>query len=386
MTDAFRRHIFGATDLTRTGHLQKATALLQTALGGLSTLEARTAGQDAGAEPAGSHWPSSAKAPLGRLAQVFNALPGQGPALPLPGHGTVVAGAPGSFLSATFSNEAGTRSYKRYVPSCYAGQPVPLIVMLHGCTQSPDDFAAGTRMNFLAEERNCIVCYPAQTASANASKCWNWFNAAEQRRDRGEPSLIAGITRKVMQDYAIDRCRVYVAGLSAGGALAATMGELYPDLFAAIGVHSGLACGSASDVGSAFAAMRQGGRGAARGRAGSAGPRGEQDAVPAIVFHGDGDSTVHPSNGDDVIEQALHSAALRTTVERGRVAGGRSYRRTLHQDEGGRTVHEHWTIHGAGHAWSGGSSSGSSSDAHGPDASGEMLRFFLDHPRHGGLG
>ena len=282
------------------------------------------------------------------------------------------AAARGTFGETSFPGPAGNRSYKLYVPSCAeAGVALPLVVMLHGCTQSPDDFAAGTRMNDWAERDGFLVCYPAQTSSANGQRCWNWFKGADQRRDSGEPALIAGITRDVMARQPVDPTRVYVAGLSAGGALAATMGRRYPDLYAAVGVHSGLACGAAHDVNSAFAAMR-----------GGAGPHVAEDgaaAVPAIVFHGDRDTTVHPVNADEVAAQAISAAAVETASEDGTASNGRAYRRTRHVDAGGRTLVEQWTVHGAGHAWSGGSTSGSYTDPQGPDASGEMLRFFAEH-------
>ena len=213
------------------------------------------------------------------------------------------------FLPKTFSNRAGSRPYKLYVPSGYHGQPVPLIVMLHGCTQYPDDFAAGTRMNQAAEAQTCLVAWPQQIGAANPQKCWNWFKAADQRRDEGEPSLIAGITRQVMQDYAVDPRRVYVAGLSAGGATAAIMADAYPDLYAAVGVHSGLACGAARDLPSALAAMKN-------GAAGPASPRGQR-LVPAIVFHGTRDSTVNPRNGEAVVRQALQGTDPRTLHQDG---------------------------------------------------------------------
>jgi poly(hydroxyalkanoate) depolymerase family esterase len=289
----------------------------------------------------------------------------------------------GQFLTKSFSNRVGSRAYKLYVPSQYRGQPLPLIVMLHGCTQSPDEFAAGTRMNLRAEEHNCFVAYPEQSASANISKCWNWFRPGDQIRGQGEPALIAGLTRQVMSDYSVDEERVYAAGLSAGGAAAAVLAAAYPDLYAAIGVHSGLACGAASDVPSAFAAMRRSERGARRRSDGSfSGRGGYSRIVPAIVFHGDQDTTVHPTNGDQVIAQlreALVSDA-RVEVENGRVPSGRAYTRTVHRDTADHSVFEQWIIHGAGHAWSGGSPSGSYTDPQGPDATREMLRFFLEHP------
>ena len=208
--------------------------------------------------PAGGSTPQLPEALRGFLERLgADGVPGGLGGLAKPASEPLPEGA--QFLGRSFANEAGSRAYKLYVPASYHGQALPLVVMLHGCTQSPDDFAAGTQMNKLAEEHTCLVVYPAQDASANVSKCWNWFSVADQQRDQGEPSLIAGITRQVMQDYPVDPQRVYVAGLSAGGAAAAIMGATYPDLYAAIGVHSGLARGAATDMPSAFAAMQRGG-------------------------------------------------------------------------------------------------------------------------------
>ena len=313
----------------------------------------------------------------------IGAVPGLGGlAKPSPAHAPDGAPDGEQFVVGSYRNEAGSRAYKLYVPSGYRGQTLPLVVMLHGCTQSPDDFAAGTRMNALAEEHTCLVAYPAQAGSANVSKCWNWFSPGDQQRDKGEPSLIAGITRQILHEYSVDPRRVYVAGLSAGGAAAAIMGMEYPDLYAAIGVHSGLACGAASDVPSAFAAMRHGEAVPAHRFGGASGAEGYRRTVPAIVFHGDQDTTVHPRNGDQVIAQSRATATtdLQTRVQRGQVPGGHAYSRTIHADASGQAILEQWVIHGAGHAWSGGSPGGSYTDPRGPDAAREMLRFFLEHP------
>ena len=273
---------------------------------------------------------------------------------------------PGKFSDATFSNAAGSRHYKLYVPSTYTGAAVPLVVMLHGCTQDPDDFARGTQMNVLAEETGCLVLYPAQSQQANSSRCWNWFSASDQTRDQGEPSIIAGMTRKIMGEYAIDPAQVYVAGLSAGGAMATIMGTLYPELYAAVGVHSGLPYGSAHDLPSALAAMK--------GNIGRSNEKGR--TIPIIVFHGDKDTTVHPANGDELIAQGARHVAKDIIVEPGRVPDGHAYTRTLHQRADGSPHAEQWLIHGAGHAWSGGNARGSYTDGKGPDASREMMRFF----------
>ena len=286
----------------------------------------------------------------------------------------------GKFIAATYSNCAGTRTYKLYIPSRYEGHPLPLIVMLHGCTQSPDDFAAGTRMNLIAEEQTCFVVYPAQSTDANPAKCWNWFRPNDQRRGKGEPSLVAGITRQVMREYSVDPQRVYIGGLSAGAAAAAVMGATYPDLYAAIGVHSGLACGAANDLPSAFVAMRQGDLADTLKSGDIAPPIRDEQTVPTIVFHGDRDTTVHPRNGDRVIARSMRTANSRKMVHRGRVPGGYAYTRTIHTNPSGQAILEHWEIHGAGHAWSGGSPAGTYTDPRGPDAAREMLRFFLEHP------
>ena len=397
-----------AIRLTREGHVAEATALLQRLFHGK-----RQSGSRLKAWPGPSVTDTSPPS-IRHASRVFDVDPTTGAAKSANGSISIASGTQaaspiprtsekfrgfldqfnGKFIHPTAPSGArfeegihvsahGSRTYKLYVPSgLHTGQPVPLIVMLHGCTQSPEDFAAGTRMNTLAEEQSFLVAYPAQPASANAQKCWNWFSPGDQERDGGEPALIAGITRQIMRDYAVDSARIYVAGLSAGGAAAAIMGAAYPDLYAAVGVHSGLACGAARDLPSAFAAMRRGGAGTLRRASSDVTASDAAQTVPTIVFHADGDTTVHPSNSDHVLAQAGTTAGnLTTTVEHGEVAnGGRKFTRTLHSNSCGIAVLEQWTVHGGGHAWSGGSPEGSYTDPRGPDASRAMLRFFLDHP------
>jgi len=299
---------------------------------------------------------------------------------------------PGSFETHEFRNDAGSRAYKLYVPAGKSDAPRAMIVMLHGCTQSADDFAAGTQMNRLADEHGFMVVYPEQAAHANPSKCWNWFKPQDQLRGAGEPSLIAGIVREVAQRHGADPRRIFVAGLSAGAAMAVVLGETYPELFAGVGAHSGLPYGSAHDIPSALAAMK-GGRSAMPGLdnvPGAAGtPRRKAvQAVPVIVFHGDRDSTVRQKNGAHIVQQARDAhgaqgedADLRVSTQSGVTSGGREFSRTVHADPEGQPRIESWTLHGAGHAWSGGHASGSYTDGTGPDASAEMVRFFMSLPR-----
>lgn len=423
MRNALYPDMLDATRLTRAGRLTEATAFLQRVLRGETAPDTRldalagsadapaerapriidvtaeatdpqpasqpdaALGTGAGTAPGGraegatpAHMPEALRRFLGSLSPSVGGSGGLAKWCPAPAPDVVPDD--GQFLARFYSSQAGSRAYKLYVPSLYRGQSLPLVVMLHGCTQSPDDFAAGTRMNALAEEHACLVAYPAQTTSANANKCWNWFNSSDQQRDQGEPSLIAGITREIMRDYSVDPQRIYVAGLSAGAAAAAVMGMTYPDLYAAIGVHSGLACGAASNMPSAFAAMRQGRAGVVSPSGSASGAGGDRRIVPTIVFHGDQDTTVNPLNGDHVIAQASAASitGLEAKILRGRGSGGLAYSRTLYADTSGRAILEQWVVHGAGHAWSGGSPAGSYTDPRGPDAAREMLRFFLDHP------
>lgn len=363
-----------ATRLTREGRLSEAMALLQ---GAGPTPDGQAAPSHtgptidltAGARPARKGGGTVGKDRLSDLASTLkNGLKG----LNLGSLGgtqtAAVEIAPGaSFTEFRHAGAAGSRSYKLYVPGGSTEGPRPLLVMLHGCTQSPDDFAVGTGMNALAERHGLIVAYPAQDRGANANGCWNWFQPADQRRGSGELAILAGIVAEIGEAQSVDRSRIFVAGLSAGGATAALLAAEYPEIFAAAGVHSGLPAGAASDMPSAFAAMRQGG----------APVSADRIRVPTIVFHGDRDATVHSTNGDRIVTQAGGTKAASVEVRNGRSDDGVGFERSVYRDGSGRSFCEHWILHGAGHAWAGGSAAGTYTDPAGPDASAEMVRFFL---------
>ena len=285
------------------------------------------------------------------------------PAAPLP-----------HFESGTFTGPVGTRAYKLFVPQGFAGKPLPLVMMLHGCTQDPDDFARGTRMNDLGQQHGFIVLYPAQPPRSNAHKCWNWFSPGDQRRGDGEPAVLAGLAREVAAARGADPDRVFVAGLSGGGAVAGGLGRAGPPVVAASAVHSGLPQGAARDVASAFAVMHTG-RLRPTGPSRSGGP-----GIPTIVFHGDADKTVHPANGQHVVDDVVAGSPIDPVISRGE-SQGRPFVHTVFPGRDGRPFVEHWEVHGAGHAWSGGDPAGSYADPKGPDASREIVRFFAQQRR-----
>jgi poly(hydroxyalkanoate) depolymerase family esterase len=357
----FQHFMHQATKLTQSGDLAAATAAIQAALRGIAPT-ARPPQDDSDVIDVEA-W---------EIPDVDGASPtaSVAPEVVMPTRRPTITG--DTFIAGSFRNAAGQRSYKLYIPSNAGAQPLPLIVMLHGCTQDADDFAAGTAMNDAARAQGFYVLYPVQSQKANPQKCWSWFKHNHQRQGRGEPEILAGMTREVIDTHAIDPQRVYVAGLSAGGAMAAIMAGAYPNLYAAAGVHSGLAPGVASDLPSALAAMKSG-TGSAHAQAGS--------GVPTIVFHGDRDATVHPGNAQSV---AVASAGSAAHVETIRVPGVRNKRhstRHMYRNRAGHVIAERWEIHGAGHAWAGGAQSGSYTDQSGPDATAEMLRFFFERGR-----
>jgi poly(hydroxyalkanoate) depolymerase family esterase len=298
----------------------------------------------------------------------------------MPFQTTLLRAPSGEFTSGTHSHAGLTRRFKLYVPSTHEGQALPLVVMLHGCNQNADDFAAGTGMNQRARNQGFFVLYPEQCPDANPNGCWNWFMPEHQRRGSGEPALLASMTRTVVQQFGIDPKKVFIAGLSAGGAMACIMAHAYPELFAAVGVHSGLPIGAASNMDEALTAMNRGDSTtdpAADEPVPKHAPITGHQHTPVIVFHGDQDSTVHHNNGEQVVKEALGAALTLVQVKQGTSSNGRHYTRQIYTDNQHRVLAEYWLVHGADHAWSGGSLQGSYTDRHGPDASAEMLRFFF---------
>ena len=404
---SFIQSMLKATRLTGKGSLMDATRLIQRTLAGLASSphapSAPSAGSttpatrpssevtDVEAKPARftptPASPVDAPQPLEEaLTPNFILSPSAEPAPPAP----VAAPAPsvyrpGVFTESTLQFKGEHYAYRLYIPaspppsdtaaaSATSG-PLPLVVLLHGCKQNALDFAKGTGMNALADQQQVVVLYPEQLSKANSGNCWNWFEPTHQTRS-GEPGMIAALTRKVMAvshgDVQIDPERVYIAGLSAGGAMAAVVAELYPDIFAAVGVHSGLPAGAAQSMVGAFGAMRRGG------------PVQTATAIPTIVFHGAADTTVHPDNGQYVSDAARaamgnNGQELVKSEQTVRTQGQRPAKRVSYLDDSGKPCVEHWTVGDAGHAWSGGSAAGSYTDPKGPSASRAMLAFFLQH-------
>lgn len=290
----------------------------------------------------------------------------------------------GEFTFREVTTADGPRRYKLFIPVSYdKSRRAPLLIVLHGCTQDPDDVARGTEFNSLAGAKGMLVAYPEQPQKANGLKCWNWFDPAHQQRDRGEPALIAAITRAVIDEHSIDTRRVYIAGLSAGAAMALTVAYAYPEIYAAAGIHSGIAYGVAGSIGEAIKAMASGASHPDSLASTVVKGMGSRRSFPAIVFQGGADKSIRPVNAGQVVSQLselhLPGGLKKGLPSTGVAEGGYHYSRTTYGK--GKPSIEEWIVDELGHAWSGGSAEGTYTDPKGPVASREMLRFFLGHQR-----
>ena len=302
--------------------------------------------------------------------------------------------ATGRFVDGAFTADAGTRRWKLWVPNGYdAARRHPLIVMLHGCTQDPDDLARGTRATDRADRAGALVLFPEQPESANPKKCWNWYDPAHQRRDDGEPSLIVGMTRQVSRDWAVDSQRVYLAGISAGAAMASIVAISYPDVYAAAALHSGIPYRAASTVMEAVGVMAKGAPDTARlARLALEAMGTRARPIPAIIVQGADDPIVRPVNAThtrdawvamNALARGKSSASATLDVNARRTefsAGGLAVVRECFGESTARTCEvETLLVSGLGHAWSGGSKLGTFTDERGPDATEAIMHFLLAH-------
>ena len=370
----FSQAMLKATRLTSIGKLLDATRLIQQSLFGVSPRADRKA--PPGAQPESSRAANDPYADTSPPAVIVLPAPARPAQAEVPGG----EGRKASFTKHAFTFEGDSYPYRLYVPPTAtagaAAERMPLVVLLHGCKQDALDFAHGTAMNTLADQHNAMVLYPEQITSSNAMRCWNWFDPSHQQAGRGEPGMIAALTQKMIAQNHADPARIYVAGLSAGGAMAAVVANLYPHLFAAVGVHSGLAAGAAQSVMQAFSAMQEGAKGS------------HTTALPTIVFQGTADQTVNPSNARYITQAALaafKAEGLELVKSKAEVnadmapSADAPAERTLYSDASGKPFVESWRVTDGPHAWSGGNAQGSYTDPDGPDASAAMLAFFLRH-------
>ena len=382
MSKNFTQSLLRATRMTSMGRLMGATRLIQKALlkASVGAKPLPPSGRPSAFKGTLIGTPNRAKATI--AAEITETIaPRQ--------TGTKARSARDSFEAGQFKFEGKLYPYRLYLPppvvkstNSEQNTRMPLMVLLHGCTQNAQDFARGTAMNDLAGQHHAMVLYPEQISKSNSARCWNWFEPGHQQAGRGEPGMIAALTLHVLATHpdpqGADPSRVYIAGLSAGGAMAAVVAGLHPETFAAVGVPSGLAAGAAQDMVSAFIAMHSGAKSHAPDKT---------SALPTIVFHGTADKTVHPDNGEHIISAAVATlkasglALIETCTTEGEAKGnkGQSAQRTQYSTPDGTSYAEHWLVGGGPHAWSGGNAAGSYTDPDGPSASKAMLAFFLQH-------